>query len=195
VTPAPSGSAPPIPVVVLDDPTNPWDVAALIVGLIVGTVSIWLAWRAIRIGRQANHEASQARAAIAAERRRTFELEVLKDLADLLDEDARTPDRTDSLTFRLASSPSLITDSFQSRLRLLPDTDLTTWRRAAEARTAADLGRQFGMARADAERRYTYDGGRIEKVQASPALVERLVNALHEDVFAAIDRRMRATDD
>lgn len=134
----------PTPVVVVDDPLNPWDVAGVVTGLLVGTVSVFLAWQAVRIGARAaaeaeiaNREATKARAAVARERRRAFELEVLRDMLDLFDVRTRRsggffkgpgvsvralPD------FESDLSVSELVNRARPRLLLLTEQDLPSWR-------------------------------------------------------------------
>jgi hypothetical protein len=145
------GAPSPAPVVVVDDATtNPWDVASVIIGTLGVIVSAFLAWRALKIGEQANEaaryaakeaeranaEASKARAAVAAERRRTFELEVLRDLVEVFEVLIPTQN-----TLGQAGAPRLprlreIASRAALQLNLLmPTDDLPTWRaltRAAE---------------------------------------------------------------
>lgn len=149
-TTAPANRSP-APVVVVDDPLNPWDVMGVVIGLLVGAVSVFLAWRAVEIGRRANdlaavaaaeaevanHEAANARLAVARERRRAFELEVLRDLLDLFDMRVRrsssvlrgpgalmrpVPDFESDLTV------SELVSRARARLLLLDDGDLPSWR-------------------------------------------------------------------
>ncbi|MEU7905781.1 hypothetical protein [Actinoplanes sp. NPDC049118] len=84
-------------------------------GLLVGVASLVLVGRAIAIGRQANREAVAARAAIATERRLTFELEVLRELIALLD--------AGQLIGKTASSGTALR-AYRGRLAMLPDSDL-----------------------------------------------------------------------
>jgi hypothetical protein len=131
---------------VVDDPINPWDIAGVFTSLFVGLLSVLLAWRAVTIGRQANEaavkaakeaehanlEASKARAAVANERRRTHELEILRDLLRSFEVTVRGAGGTTtagppSQPERYLSIRQII-DREQARLQLLSTNELHTWR-------------------------------------------------------------------
>jgi hypothetical protein len=195
----------PAPVVVVQDPgPDGVEIAGLVfailgfaVGATASVVSIVLAWRAVKIGRQANdaavkaaqeaeranEEASKARAAVAAERRRTFELEVLRDLLVAIDGEWGTAKK-------IANSPTAVS-RFTGRLHLLPN-DLPTWRKVWRT-TPRNL---FGVAKVvgveDESAAQIEQGG---KEVASTRLVSVLHLALVDDVHVAIKRRMDARDD
>lgn len=196
--PAPSttavvGTAPAAPVRITDDETtNPWDVIAVLVGGVVGVVSLVLAWRAVLIGKaaaaaaeKANIDASRARAAVAAERRRTFELEVLRDLLDVAG--------AEGFARRVVVAPGLLQD-YSGRLAVLSEEDLKFWREAAGSNRQGILD-LLGQRSQESEDELTY-AELYEVVYAPPnAVVACARIALLDDVADAIRRRVQARDD
>jgi hypothetical protein len=166
---------------------NAWEIVGVIVGLLVGLVSIFLAWRAVQIGRQANEEASKARTAVALERRRTFELEVLRDLLVAVDE-------LFNEAGKIAGKPYLLHWRYSARLAMLPADDLPVWRKLSGLRNydevqGAILG---GVSKDEVEAWIAETFGQGQ----SPATRTRLMltQRLREDVLKAIERRMNARD-
>jgi len=185
-TPAASvGTASPAPVVVVDDPgPDRVEIAGLLVSVLASAVSIFLAWRAIQLARQANREASKARAAIATERRRTFELEVLRDLMEALDAEGLQTVRD------FVKAPREMKYRFQGRVHLLPPEDLPTWRELMTLTTDhLTVARMLNMS--DTAAQEWKDNARWVP---SNALIKALRQALQQDVLAAITRRMEARD-
>ncbi|MFC4071915.1 hypothetical protein [Actinoplanes subglobosus] len=194
------GTASPAPVVVVDDP-GPDGVAiaglvlsvvAFIAGIMTSVASIYLAWRAVQIGRtaaqeaeKANVEAGKARAAIAAERRRAFDLEVLQGLTEALDVELPR-------VLEIAVDPPKMRVYFGSRLALLPGHELPFWREVQamtshqdlEQRLAVTDGLGSGWVRA------TRDGRFQNHNQVTRAFSDRLL----ADLMTAIQERVEAHD-
>lgn len=192
-----TASPAPMPVIVVDDPLDGWAVTGVFVGAVASAVSIALAWRAVKIGQQANaaaakaakeaeranEEASKARAAVAAERRRTFELEVLRDLAEMLDTNR-------PIWHDIAQHPSNAPRHVGSRLASLPPDDLPFWRGLAD-HTGIELLHVVGKLTPEDQRRIEMVGLYTPRDNA----VTRLIERLRRDVLDAIERRMHARDD
>jgi hypothetical protein len=168
-------------------------ILAFVVGSVASAVSIYLSWRAVKIGRQANdaavkaaeeaeranEEASRARAAVAAERRRTFELEVFRDLLDAVDGQWQ-------LVRQIADSPTALS-RFSGKFHLVPG-DLQTWHRVWQAEPPDRFGVAAVLGVGDEN--VTEPG----KSAASVEVVSRLHKSLVQDVLDAINRRMDARD-
>lgn len=190
LTPSPAvtatvGVPSPAPVRIVDDATtNPWDVAAVFSGLLVGIASLVLAWRAVKIGQRANAEASKARAAVAAERRRTFELEVLRDLLVMLDADT-------DFTAGLVTAEGVGLDKVTGRMSLLGDDDLPRWKAATNAATHRAYSNIFEV---PYERAWVMAPGVAQPLRASTELLAVVRREFYKDVRAAIERRMDARD-
>jgi hypothetical protein len=155
-----TASTEPARVIVVEDPFNEYDAWSLAVSIIVASISVFLTWRALLIGQQANRaaakaaeeaehanrEASKAREAVVNERRRMLELEMLRDLLRYFDVRIRRPggafngpnggrvlpDYEDHL------SVAEILDRAEPWVLLIPPPKLKTWRRLAKAGENAD---------------------------------------------------------
>jgi hypothetical protein len=119
----------PFPVVVVDTVRDLWDwvtVAGAITSVVVGAIAVFLAYKAYDAADKANIEASKAREAVAFERKRTFDLEILRDLLEVLD-------RVD-MTREISRHPEYFEAHVGARLSLLPRDELKTWHAARVVR-------------------------------------------------------------
>jgi len=190
------GTTAPARVIVVDDPTDPWAVIGVITGSVVGIVSAALAWQAVKIGRQANaaaikaaeeavranEQASKARAAVAMERRRTFELGVLYDLAKVIDQ---TPVAAD------AANCGRSLGKYFGQLQIVPDGMLPRWWELWNCFSIADAADAVGVPLADAELSVP---GTPDTV-ATAELVGAVQQALRDDVAEAIHAIKDEKDD
>lgn len=152
-SPAPTDVAPALPTnpvpmpsntwlvnIVEDSTTEPWTVAAFWSGLFFGLASLAVGVGAVYLAAKANSaavkaadeaeranlEASKARAAVAMERRRTFQLEILRGMLEDLAEGA-------TFVRQVAGSAAVIKSVYAGRLPMLDEHDLPLWRQAATA--------------------------------------------------------------
>jgi hypothetical protein len=171
------GSPGPVVVDVTRDAVDWLVVGVTVVSAVVGVVAIVVALRA---NRQAKHAESRSRQFAASERRRVFDLEILRDLLDHLDD-------RDAL-LRAAGDPSATIRQANARLSMLEPNDLPLWRSMAEMRPV-DLPGCIGataddykiLRYANAEPDVIPDDGFLDKLQA----------ALRADIENAVERRMR----
>ncbi|MEH1057356.1 hypothetical protein V6U89_19390 [Micromonospora sp. CPCC 206171] len=161
--------------------------------LFVGTVAVVLASKANQAAvkaaeeaERANEEASRARAAVAAERRRTFELEILRDLLEVLDQER-------DLVDQIASHPEWIEIRFAGRLGMLPEQDLPLWRRARGVSWRELIDLLGGPDEHDEERVSIAESG-SGSYRPARSLINRLREKMTADVLMAIQRRMTAHD-
>jgi hypothetical protein len=194
---------------------DPWEVAGVITGLLVGLVSAFLAWRAVQIGRQANAaavkaaeeaeranlEASRARAAVASERKRLFQLEILRDLLRSFDVRIR---RSGAYTmagklpdWEAYLSVSEILGREEARLALLPETDLPTWRYLINVLLDPAKGQDAWEESVTAVAQS--DPGFSERVNVQDSLSDQAFEyvkvVLRREVLAAVTSRIAARDD
>jgi hypothetical protein len=192
----------PAPVRIVDDSTSDgWEIVGVLTGLLVGLVSAFLAWRAVRIGQQANaaavkaaseaeranEEASKARAAVAAERRRTFELEVLRDLIAFVDGSPR-------FARDICHNPALVLSGLSGRVSLLPEGDLPVWRRVAALTNAEDVADLLGVPQNDVRTLSRLTRNSVVGMNPSARLIEALSAALYNDLLTAVKKRMEDRD-
>jgi len=190
----------PVLVIVVDDPADGLAIAGLVfavLGFLVGTLasgfSIYLAWRAVQIGKfaaqeaaKANEAATKARTAVATERRRSFELEVLRELVEALDVER-------SQVIEIATDPRQMQTYFGSRLDLLPAETLPLWREIGRLRRHEDVEKRIGATRTgspDWVRASKSDGFRHHNVVSLA-----LTGLLLQDVTSAIRSRVDALDE
>ena len=195
-----AGTASPAPVVVVDDPGPDgvaisglvFSILAFIVGAMASSASIYLAWRAVQIGKtaaqeaaKANVEAGKARAAIAAERRRAFDLEVLRGLTEALDVEL-------SHVLEVATDPPKMRVYFGSRLALLPEHDLPFWREVQAMNSHQDLEHRLAITDGFGSGwvRTTRGTGFQNHNQVTRTFSDRLLN----DLMTAIKERVEAQD-
>jgi hypothetical protein len=207
-TAASAGTASPAPVVVVDDPPPDgvavaglvFSILAFVVGSLASGFSIYLAWRAMLIGKtaareavRANTEASRARAAVAAERRRTFEMEVLRDLTAALD--AERPH-----VIEAATDPRRMRLYFGARLQMLPEADLPLWRQVQDMDGPEALMRLLGLAGNTDSRTGGGIGpdwvraSRNNDFQRHNEVSQALRDLLLDDLITAIRVRVEAND-
>lgn len=205
-----------VPVVVVGEPFNAWDVAAVIIGLIVGVLSVFLAGKALQIGRQANKsaakaaeeaeranlEASRARAAVVYERRRALEIEMLCQLLSNFDMRFRNLVRGDQDGGRALEhcSPLLITGLLrqgQARLGMIPYNELQTWRDLEECQLLEEPTQcQWEdkiIATAELDEDFSPPEG--EREDLLYAAIENVCERMQTEVTMAIHLRSAARDE
>jgi hypothetical protein len=185
---------------VVESTTDPWTVAAFWSGLLFGLASVAVGIAAVVLARKANQaaikaaeeaeranvEASRARAAVAAERRRTFQLEILRDLMAELDDGRAPSDRQAprwgeaDLSF-IIETPSIVTNRYAGRLPLLDEDDLPFWRLMGTIRPVA-LPAALGLPDNETAPESRQDVRRALK------------SRIRQDLIKAIERRMEARD-
>ncbi|MFC0504205.1 hypothetical protein [Micromonospora costi] len=153
--------------------------------VVVGILAVILARKANMAAERANAEASKARAAVAIERRRTFELEILRDLLEALDQPTWLGE---VIEFRRSFE-----GTFGARLSLLPVDELPAWRAVVAIRKMEGLVDLVGRTAEDEE---ALEQNRTLGVRfAPPSLRGRLRSRLRLDVEEAVERRMVERDD
>ncbi|GAA0587892.1 hypothetical protein GCM10010172_86110 [Paractinoplanes ferrugineus] len=164
--------------IVEDSTTNPWDVAAVTSGVLIGLISLAIAGWALK-------KSNDAQNAIGAERRRTFELEVLRELIMSFDDNAeRWP--------KIADAPILLDLQFGGRLALLPPYELPQWRKIAKLANVEDVAEAVGIERGKAVKWNVQSDRQFPS--PSPELLLALRKAMYDDVISAIERRMNDRD-
>ncbi|MEU7925076.1 hypothetical protein [Micromonospora sp. NPDC049107] len=181
------------------DVVHDWmDWVQLLVG-VLGVLALWLAYRAQR-------EATRARQEIPAERRRQFELEILRGVLDDLDEK--------QVLHEVEFSPSRL-QRYQHRLAPLPDSALPFWRQAMTVdwydslpddhgfrarQKALSVSRfavvqQLGSNPDDAELRAEADRQAAELSAAATQFADDIRGRLLDELLAAIRERVEAGAD
>lgn len=193
-TTSPSSSLVPVRVVSEPGPGGV-EIVTLAFTILASLVSILLAAWAVKVGRAAareariaNTEASAARAAVARERARSFELEVLRDIAEVLD----AIEEKHYIPALIALTPKDVDLYFGSRLAMLPDSDLPFWR-SLRGNTATELVNRVPGGTPNDAQMLSEAIGRGQFRTGEP-YIDRFKQRLREDVLTAINARMDARD-
>ena len=163
--------------IVDDTTTDGWAVAGVVIGAVLSAASLLLAGWALKVGRSARDEALKARLAVANERRRTFELEILRELSVALDGDVLNREL-------MLNQPTRVRQHFRSRLDALPGSALPTWRKVAGAENYVEVAGILGM-----QLQGDGTGDDFHAVQI------QLQEAMYDEVIAEIRRRRDERDD
>lgn len=173
-------------VVVTDSIRDHWDWVVLGGGLasvVVGFLAVWLAYQANNAAKKASSEATKARQAIADERRRTFELEVLRDLLASADNLETVSD--------IIYNQHLFSARHTGRLSMLPHDELTVWRRLFVGRRFIDVIASNDSEREVIEKEMQHKGNVARDRQTRELIRARLV----ADVVKSVEKRMAERDE
>lgn len=173
--------AAPMPVDVVRDG---WDVASFWVAAgsaFIGAIALILAYRAIR-------EAAGARQAVANERRRTFELETLRDILQGID-DLDQPELLgiEDLAHSLINRRWL-------RLGFFGEDEFPAWRAIHAGADLLEVLPETEGERAKLKHELDRESGHTVVVMAAPFGVQLIRRRLAQDVSAAIAKRMAERD-
>lgn len=182
----------PAPIVV-DVTRDTWDVVMIVGSLasvVTGIVALAFAWVSLRQARRARRDAGDAeRRSIeraAAERRTVFELEVLRDLANIVGTDPKA-------LREFAAHPETFTPfKLAPLLAMIPANELSFWRSwpTSVRETRWQQFPEITQAELDEAKQVAASVG---PMMAMPSkFMELLSERLQRDIVAAIERRMKA---
>lgn len=173
-------------VVVTDSIRDPWDWIILVGGLasvVVGILAVGLAAQANRAAKKAGSEATKARQAIADERQRTFELEVLRDLLASADNVETIGD--------IINNRHLFIARHTGRLSMVPHDELPVWRQLLAGIRLADA-----LAATEEEREVMIKEAQLPGPFARDYRTRELVRTrLVADVVKSVEKRMAERDE